>query len=374
MMPELLFASTTPGLEPALELEARLLGLTVRVVPGGAELSGPSGSVEEACLHLRTASHVLLRLGTFPARDEKALARGLGAIPLARCWDGRRPVALKVSSRASRLQARQVAAAAERAWRAATAGKEDGAAALLHVRLQEDVCTVSADASGELLHRRGYRQEVSRAPLRETLAAGMLLLAGYRGDEPLWDPMCGSGTLPIEAALMARRRAPGAGRSFAFQGWPSFDPAAWAARLERARAAERAPPFPIHGTDLHAGSLGVARRNARRAGVQADLELARADVAALRPPPGLPPGLVVANLPYGKRVGDAAGLRTLYDSVGRTLRSAFAGWRAALLAADRALEPALGLEPAQVFTVDNGGIRCRLLIARVRPGGDERGL
>ena len=364
-MPQLLFASTTPGLEPALELESRLLGLTVQAVSGGVELSVPPGTVEEACLHLRTASHVLLRLGTFPAPDEQALARGLRAVSLARCWDGRQPLALKVSSRVSRLTARQVSAVAERTWRAPLAEAQDGTAPLLHLRLQDDTCTLSADASGELLHRRGYRQELSRAPLRETLAAGMLLLAGYRGDEPLWDAMCGSGTLPIEAALLARRRAPGVERAFAFQHWPSFDAAAWAARLSRARAAERAAPFPIHGTDIHAGSLGVARRNARRAGVQADIQLARVDVAVLRPPPGLPPGLVVANLPYGKRVGDAARLEPLYRSLGQTLRAGFPGWRTALLVASRALEPAFGLEPTQVFSLDNGGQGCRLLVAQV---------
>lgn len=356
---DVLYASTTPGLEPALEAEAKALGFSAKVEPGGVELAGPPGAVEEACLQLRTANHVLLRLGAFSARDPKALERGLRDVSLQRVWDGKRPVALKVTARGSRLRPGELA---EKVWRL----RKGEGGLVLHLRLEGDLCTVSADASGEILHKRGYRQEISRAPLRETLAAGMLLLAGYRGEEPLWDPMCGSGTLPIEAALLARRRAPGKDRRFAFQDWPSFDAAAWSERLARAAAAERPrAPAPIHATDLHAGSLGVARRNARRAGVLDDLQLARVDVAALRPPPELPPGLVIANPPYGKRVGEGGDLAALYRALGRTLREGFRGWRAALLIADRGLEPALGIEPEQALPLDNGGIRCRLLICRL---------
>jgi putative N6-adenine-specific DNA methylase len=218
------------------------------------------------------------------------------------------------------------------------------------------------DASGENLHKRGYRQEISRAPLRETLAAGLLALAGYTGDAPLVDPMCGSGTLPIEAAWIAQRRAPGLLRHFAFEAWPSFDPNAYALRRAALEAKARPSTPPIVARDLNAGSLGTARRNARRAGVQDRLTLERVDALTAGPPLGTPPGLVVVNPPYGKRVGEGGELTNLYAGLGRAFRERFAGWRAAVLVPDRALEAALALEPAQVHPVDNGGIACRLVV------------
>lgn len=234
----------------------------------------------------------------------------------------------------------------------------------LMVRGEGEVWTVSADTSGEPLHRRGYRQEVSRAPLRETLAAGILLLAGYDGEAPLVDPMCGSGTFLIEGAWMSMHRAPGLGRAFAFESFPGFDAAAWTARKEKAAAeALSAPRAALRGFDLNAGALGTARRNARRAGVTLALE--RQDVRTLAAPPG-GPGLLVANPPYGKRVGEAEDLPGLYRALGATLRQGFRGWRVALLVPeDRGLLQALGLPEARSLPVRNGGLRCRLLLGRL---------
>jgi putative N6-adenine-specific DNA methylase len=367
---EQVFLSALPGLEPAVESEAAALGFSPRRVEGGVELVGAPGLHQEANLRLRTASRVLLRLGHFSASDPGALERGLAGLPLQAVWDGRVVPRLSVSLNRSRFKGPDaVLAAAARAWglasveRAGVLDEESAEGLTLLVRVEGDTCTVSADTSGEPLHRRGYRQEVSRAPLRETLAAGILVLAGYDGQAPLVDPMCGSGTFLIEGAWMSQRRAPGLARAFAFERFPGFDAAGWTQRKARAQAeALPAPRAVLRGHDLNAGSLGTARRNARRAGVTLTLE--RQDVRTLVPPPGLAPGWVVANPPYGKRVGDAEDLPGLYRALGATLRKAFTGWRAAVLVPeDTGLVKALALPQARSLPVRNGGLRCLLLLS-----------
>lgn len=368
---EQVFAVAAPGLEPALEAEAQQLGLSARRVEGGVELEGPPGLHQEANLRLRTASRVLLRLGTFRAPDAAALARGLAAVDLARVWNGQGTPRLAVSAQRSRVPTGAVPAAAARAWGLSSLGRaggleeEDEAEGLtLLARLEGDSCTVSVDTSGALLYRRGYRQEVGRAPLRETLAAGLLVLAGYDGTAPLVDPMCGSGTFLIEGAWMSSRRAPGLERNFAFERFPGFDAAAWAQRQAQARSELLpAPRARVYGFDINAGALGTARRNARRAGLTLPLE--RKDVRTLAAPePG--PGWVVANPPYGKRVGEEEDLPGLYRALGATLRRAFQGWRVALLVPeDTTLVRALALPEERGVPVRNGGLRCRVLLARL---------
>jgi putative N6-adenine-specific DNA methylase len=360
-MDETVFASTTPGLEGALELEAQALG-RLRKVMGGVEIVGAAGLHRRANLWLRTASRVLLRLAVLEAPNEVALGRALTKLSLTGLAPAGAPIALETSASHAKLHASALAALAHRAW----PGRAEGGAGGLGIwlRLEGDRCTVSVDSSGELLYRRGYRQEISRAPMRETLAAGLLLLAGYQGDVPLWDPFCGSGTIVIEAALIALRRAPGLHRHFAFESWPSHDPARWEQEQNEGRGLSRLPA-PIWGSDLHAGSLGTARRNARRAGLEGQLELFRHDATV--PRPGLPPaalqgGLVASNLPYGVRVGTKADLGALYRGLGRTL-AALPGWRAALLVSGAGVdvERQLGWTPREAHSLDNGGIRCRLL-------------
>jgi putative N6-adenine-specific DNA methylase len=363
---EQLFAVAAPGLEPALEAEAG--GMRPRGVEGGVLLEGPAGLHQEANVRLRTASRVLLRLGSFRAPDVGALTRGLAAVDLGRVWDGTGTPRLLVATHRARVPAGAVLGAAARAWgvpglaRGGELEEDDAEELTLLARLEGDTCTVSVDTSGGLLYRRGYRQEVGRAPLRETLAAGLLVLAGYDGVEPLVDPMCGSGTFLIEGAWMSMRRAPGLERRFAFERFPGFAPAAWEALRARVQAEALATPrAPLFGFDLNAGALGTARRNARRAGVTLALE--RRDVKTLEAP-GKAPGLVVANPPYGKRVGEGGELPDLYRALGATLKRAFGGWRAALLVPDEAvLIRALGLPGAQSLPVRNGGLPCRCLLS-----------
>ena len=358
---ERVFVQCLPGLESVLQAEARHIG-AVRPVTGGIELEGPAGVHAEAVLVLRVAERVLLRLVEFPVRRWSEVEVGLSSVNLGDVAGADAPVVVETSIRTSGAPApRAVAATLGRMWRrpveAARAQERAGEKPRLLLRVAEGKAALSADAGGELLHRRGWRQEISRAPLRETLAAGLLTLAGYAPDRPLRDPVCGSGTLVIEAALAARSVAPGLGRTFAAEHWPRAARDDWSGRRDRLRAVVRPrATAPIVGSDVNAGSLGTARRNARRAGVLADIQLDRTDVAvAVAGASG--PGLVVGNLPYGRRVDARGGLEDFDAAVARTLSRAFPGWRKAFLVDDEErLARAGGTAPHRVHRLVNGGL------------------
>ena len=231
---ERVFVQCLPGLESVLQAEARHIG-AVRPVTGGIELEGPAGVHAEAVLVLRVAERVLLRLVEFPVRRWSEVEVGLSSVNLGDVAGADAPVVVETSIRTSGAPApRAVTATLGRMWRrpveAARAQERAGEKPRLLLRVAEGKAALSADAGGELLHRRGWRQEISRAPLRETLAAGLLTLAGYAPDRPLRDPVCGSGTLVIEAALAARSVAPGLGRTFAAEHWPRAARDDWSGR------------------------------------------------------------------------------------------------------------------------------------------------
>jgi len=358
---ERVFVQCLPGLEEVLVSEATSLG-RVRRVGGGVELEGAPGLHAEAVLVLRVAERALLRLVEVRARRWEEVERALRAVALEAVVAVDRPVALETSIRMSGAPASgALPRLLGRLWRrpvehARGEGRESEAARLV-LRVAEETASLSADVGGTPLHRRGWRQELSRAPLRETLAAGVLALSGHAPGRPLWDPVCGSGTLVIEAGLVGRSVAPGLGRSFAAEGWPVAERADWAGRRERLRASVRSrAPAAIVGSDLNAGAVGTARRNARRAGVLDDLRLERLDVA--RATPGsLPPGCVVGNLPYGLRVGAREGLEAFDAALARTLAGPFRAWRRALLVDDPArLVRVGGREPDGIHRLVNGGI------------------
>ena len=253
-------------------------------------------------------------------------------------------------------------------------------AQLFVVRFDHDECTISVDASGELLHRRGYRLAVGRAPLRETLAAAMLIGADWDPATPLVDPMCGSGTIPIEAAMIARRIAPGLARPFAAERWPETPAHAWPdARLAAKKEILPKAPAPIVGVDRDEGAIANALANAKRMGVLGDVEFRGAALSALEVPAaqaelaasatpaagGGPRGLLIANPPYGVRVGESKPLRDLFARFGQVAREKCDGWRVALLSADRALDAQTKLPFTEVFATSNGGISVRLVAADV---------
>ena len=237
-------------------------------------------------------------------------------------------------------------------------------AQLFLVRFVHDVCTISADSSGELLHRRGYRLATAKAPLRETLAAATLLAMDYDGSVPLMDPMCGAGTIAIEAALIARRIAPGISRAFSCERWPGAPARKFAE--QRAAAREQELPraaWPIVASDRDAGGVAAAVANAERAGVAADIEVHRGALSGIERPQGR--GLLVTNPPYGARVSAGGDVRNLYAQLGNVARARCGGWTIAFLSADRTMDAQLKLPLTEVLRFRNGGIPVRLMRAEI---------
>jgi putative N6-adenine-specific DNA methylase len=311
---ERIFCACAPGMEPVLAGELAALGLGSRPIAGGAEAEGEDAAAL-ACLASRCADAVLLRLWEGPAKD---LSEG-------------------------KREARRAAGTAE-----------------LRIRTSGGAASVSVDAAGAPLFRRGWRARVGAAPLRETLAAGILLACGWEGDRPFLDPMCGSGTIAIEAALVAGRRAPGLGRSFAFEALPGHD----ARRTRRLRAhlaaLARPVPSPVHASDRNAGALRLAARNAAAAGVADSIRFSRVDAAQLVPPPG--PGTCATNPPWGVRLDEEA--RDAWGALAALLPR-LAGWQVAVLGPDRGFERLLPRAADSSLPIRAGGVACRLL--RYRP-------
>lgn len=376
-MTESLLAVCAPGLEAVVARELRDLGLRTEASPkfgsGSAGFEGSVRDAQRANLLLRCADRVLVRLGEFRAATFPELAARAGRLPWERYLAPGRPVAFRVDSRRSRLYhegavaARLDAAVARRLGKPPpAAGRGDAsdpaAPQRVVVRLEEDRCAVSVDSSGELLHRRGYRLATAKAPLRETLACAALRASGWDAASPLLDPFCGSGTIAIEAALLARGIPPGRSRRFAFMDWPGFDAAAWGELLAGVRDSS-APAAPrIMASDRDAGAVRAARANAARAGVADAVEFSCRAVSAVEPPPG--PGWIVTNPPYGARLKGSGDLRDLYARFGEVLRSKCPGWRAAVFCADARLLRATGLEFDARLSTMNGGLRVRLESAR----------
>lgn len=363
-----IFAVTAPGLERLCARELEALGVEgATVVPGGVEFEGDLATLYKANLWLRTASRVLVRVGSFRCRDFPRLYQKALRLPWGKFVRPQTPVQIKAAASRSRLLhtgrlAEAVGQAMDRALgRQPVTG--EGITQTIYVRMEDDLCQLSVDSSGELLHRRGYRAEAGPAPLRETLAAAMLMLLGWDGTIPLADPMCGSGTLPIEAALLAGRRPPGQGRSFAFMQWPRYRPGLWQALLqEAARQAREIPAGLISAADRDAVVLERARRNAERAGLDGCIKFRQGEISTAEPPAGS--GLVLFNPPYGERLGGGGGIRSLYRGMGQALRNRYGGWSHAFLCPDEQLARETGLPLEQAGSFSNGGLRVTLFCSK----------
>ena len=374
------FAIVAPGLEPFAIAEAQALGLNVAAEQGGFAWTGTAESALLANVALRIASRVLIRLASFEARSFAELERHARKIEWNRVITPGEAVRFRVTCKKSKLYhsdavAQRLADALKRAVPSARveggsiaddeADEAPEDAALIIVRVMRDRCTVSADSSGALLHRRGYRLASTKAPLRETIAAAMLEASGWDAVSPLVDPLCGSGTIPIEAALKARGVAPGAQRSFAMERWPTF-PAGLGERL-RERLAEgelRIADAIIAASDRDAGAITAAMANADRAGVIADIQLAIHSLSAADFPIA-DRGWVVTNPPYGVRVGESDRVRDLWAQLGNVLRERASGWKLTLLSPDVALERQLRIPLHAATALSNGGIPVRLMVGEV---------
>lgn len=360
------FAVTAPGLETFTTLELTRLGL----LPAELHFQGGLAALYRANLHLRTASRILVRLGMpFLARSFPELVEKASRLPWERFLSPGQPVALRVTCHTSRLYhseavaERLLTAIEARLGRPSPRLKPSDDEESLHppqlilARLVDDRCTVSIDSSGELLHRRGYRLATAKAPLRETLAAALLLASGWDIHSPLIDPFCGSGTIPIEAALMAANLPPGQNRRFACMDWPNFDASLW--KEINAPVERSASDIPrILASDRDAGALKMAQENAARAGVLDLIQFSTRAVSAISAPAST--GWVVTNPPYGVRVSEGKDLRNLYAQLGNVLRAKFPGWRAAILSSELLLLGHTGLKLDTSLAFTNGGLRVRL--------------
>jgi putative N6-adenine-specific DNA methylase len=358
------FAACPPGLETILQTELFALGINhPQSVPGGVEFSGFLSHLYRVNLWSRTASRVLVRLGEFEAKSFQELKRKTADLLWGQFLKPNTAIHVRATCHKSKLYHSD--AVAERVGEAindclhsplpsAKLPMAEGAGVRVVVRLDHDHCTLSLDSSGDHLHQRGYRLATAKAPLRETLAAALLLCAHYDPTQSFLDPFCGSGTFAIEAALIARNVAPGINRRFAFMDWLSFDADEWYQLILDARAARRATtPAPILASDRDAGAVAATIDNAARAGVADSLQITAHSVSDIQPPGDR--GLIVTNLPYGQRVGED--VRNVYARFGSVLREKCPGWRVGFLAGSLALVKQTRLAVGEPVWIENGGLK-----------------
>jgi putative N6-adenine-specific DNA methylase len=355
-----IFLVTAPGLETALAAEAKANGFkTPKAVKGGVTIQGGWQDAWRANLELRGPARVLARIASFRAMHLAQLDKRAHKVAWGQYLRADAPFRVDASCTGSRIYHQGAAAQRiEKAIRDVTgAPLEEEAELCVKARIDDDLCTISIDTTGESLHKRGHKAEVARAPMRENLAALFLHQCGYDGKEPVLDPMCGSGTFVLEAAEIAAGLKPGRSRRFAFEQLATFDNTAW----QKLRAAGKAktfdPALRFYGRDRDAGAIRMSRANAERAGIATLTDFAPAELGDLTPPPG-PPGLVIVNPPYGTRIGEKKALLPLYRKLGETMRRHFAGWRVAVVTNDAELAAACALPFAAPFgPVSHGGIR-----------------
>ena len=358
----ILFVITLPGLETVLADEARERGFDVTgVEPGGVTMTGDWPEVWRANLELRGATRVLVRLGDFMAFHLAQLDKRARKFPWADVLQPDIPVRVDVAT--SRKSKIYHAGAATKRFETAlieSAGMTIAADApvILKIRIDDNRVTISVDTSGEPLHKRGHKEAVGKAPLRETLAALFLRQCGFDGTQQVFDPMCGSGTFVIEAAEIAADLQAGRVRSFAFQHLVGCD----AAAVQRLRCDTRRKDVQVRfsGSDRDQGVIGMATANAGRAGVSDLVRFATGNAGDITPPEG-PPGLVMINPPYGARIGNKKALYPVYGRLGQVLKERFQGWRIGIVTSEAALAKTTGLTfLPEGPSVAHGGLRVKL--------------
>jgi putative N6-adenine-specific DNA methylase len=358
-----IFLATAPGLESALYQEVLSHRFrAAKQVAGGVTVKGDWRDTWRANLEVRGANKVLARIASFRALHLDELLKRARQVSWGDVLRPDIPFRVEATCRTSKIY--HSGAAEQRIADAIRdrigAPFKDDAPITVMARIENDVCTISIDTSGELLHKRGFKVAVNKAPMRETMASLFLRTCGYTGGEPVVDPMCGSGTFVIEAAEIAAGLKPGRERAFAFEQLATFDRAIW--NEMRKPSPPVVPGFVFYGSDRDAGAIEMSRANAARAGVTDFTTFQQHAVSDLVPPVG-PPGLVIVNPPYGNRLGEKKRLDALYRALGQTLQTRFSGWRVGLITNTAALARATGLpiRPSGP-PVNNGGQRITLYV------------
>jgi putative N6-adenine-specific DNA methylase len=371
------FAPCPRGLEAPLAAELDALGASdITATDGGAAFAGPIQIAYRANLESRLASRILWRVGHGPYRDENDVYDLARALDWPRWFRVDRT--LRVDGAASRSPLTSLEFATLRIKDAvcdrhrAAGGvrpsiSKDRPDVRVHAYLTATDASFYLDTSGEPLFKRGYRRETADAPLRENLAAGLLRLAGWQPGTPLLDPMCGSGTIAIEAAMIALDLAPGLKRTFGFQKLSWYDGPAWQ-RIKQAaqRRAKPVAPLPIWASDNDATAIHQCSENIAAAGIEGAIVVERADALTRTAP--APAGVIVSNPPYGVRLADSGALAALYPQLGDALKRRYAGWTAYLLSGDTRLPKLIGLKASRRTPLFNGALECRLYEYRLIAG------
>ena len=356
-----IYLVSVPGLESLLCAEAVEKGFKKpKVQQGGVTIRGGWAEVWRANLELRGASRILARIGVFPASHLAQLDKQSRRFPWGDVLRSDVPVRIDVTCKKSRIY--HSGAAKERLKKAIEqefgAPVSDDSDVVLKARIFKNQCTLSIDTSGEGLHKRGHKEIVNVAPMRETMAALILRFCGYKGKEPVVDPMCGSGTFIIEAAEIAMRLNPGRTRAFAFEKLATFDGEAWRILKDRQNPARTDTMF--YGSDRDPGAVRMSLDNAKRAGVEDITSFVQQDVTEISAPDG-PTGLLIANPPYGARIGDGGDVVRVYEMLGKTVIERFHGWRFGLVTNSDDLAKATGVRFAHVSDpISHGGIKVKV--------------
>jgi len=364
------FAAVPRGAEEITAGELERLGISkVQVVRGGVSFAACRQELYRANLWLRTASRVMVRLAEFPCSGPDELYAGAFAIDWTSILTPSMTLAVDCNLRDSAMThsgfvALKTKDAIVDCIRQACGSRPSVDTASpdvrINVHLFKNRCTISLDSSGDPLDRRGYRLERNEAPLRETLAAAVVALTGWDGSVPLADPMCGSGTIPIESALVAGKAAPGMQRTFGFQRWLDYDAAVWSKLVKEAEnGAVKLPIGLITGYDQDSRALKLASRNAAKAGFEGQLHFFHANLEEFKPEGE--GGVIIINPPYGKRLGDEEELKELYCRIGDILKQRCRGWTGYVLTGNLELAKYIGLKASRRFVLFNGAIECRLL-------------
>jgi putative N6-adenine-specific DNA methylase len=376
---ESFFASSPRGLEGLLADELRALGAQdVTVAPGGVEFAGSWETCYAANFHSRIASRVLWRIGGFQYANEEDIYAAARAIPWAKHFSVDNTLRVNLTAIKSPLKSLDFATL--RIKDAVCDRFRDDVGSRPNIeRLAPDVrvhCflghakgTFYLDTSGEPLFKRGWRRAAVEAPLRENLAAGIVRLTGWKFDEPLFDPMCGGGTLLIEAAAMALNEPPGAGRNFAFEKLLAFDLKSWN-RVKDGRPPRNKLRPSLFGGDIEQRAMDSAKKNLMAAGFFDLVKLQRADILRAEAP--APAGVMVANPPYGERLSDADELAAFYPQLGNALKQRFAGWRCHFFTSDLRMAKMIRLSPSRRVPLFNGALECRLFEFVVVAGSNRK--
>jgi putative N6-adenine-specific DNA methylase len=366
-----LFATTTKGAELALVKELQHLGVTnTTEKPGGVSFSGDLADAYKANMWLRTANKVLIPLVEFVTSSEEQLYKGALKINWREHLELGMTFAVDASARNSKITHSKYAAlkvkdAIADQFRNKMGKRPDVNPAnpdlLINVHIAKDVCTISLDSSGESLNKRGYRVGSVEAPMRETLAAALVELSEWDAKTPFVDPMCGSGTILIEAALKATNTAPGLiRRRFAFKRWPNFSKKAWDDIIRDAERKIKKDDIPlIIGHDISKRALVVANENLKAADLVGAVKLRSGNISEFRPPQG--PGTIIVNPPYGERIGEVRELEELYKTIGDVFKQNCKGYQAFIFTGNLSLAKKVGLKTSRRIPLYNGPIESRFL-------------